>query len=154
CADFFDNDFDGLVDCADSDCVGDPVCPAQVCGDFIVEFPEVCEPPNSATCDANCQLAPESICSNLIDEDFDDLTDCEGPTDCGNGGQCVPGTTIPGGACTSQLDCTANNNDPFCIQEGEFGFPGGGCSEFCDQIAQDCGANDICFDVGLPSGNG
>src|SRR5262249_27344865 len=74
CADGADNDLDGLVDCADPDCVGDPNCPTPVCGDFIVEFPEQCDPPDGVTCDANCQLiAPIEICQNnpntLTDDD-------------------------------------------------------------------------------------
>jgi hypothetical protein len=55
CDDTIDNDCDGIVDCADSDCNGDPACPE------LIEFPD---------------------CFDGLDNDFDGLIDCADSTDC------------------------------------------------------------------------
>src|SRR5262249_35260927 len=48
-------------------CLGQ-VCKLSACGDGWVDASrgEACEPPNSATCDANCQLKP--VCGNGVRE--------------------------------------------------------------------------------------
>jgi len=43
CDDTLDNDFDGDVDCADSDCVNDPDCQSAVCGDGQLDDGEWCD---------------------------------------------------------------------------------------------------------------
>jgi len=53
CNDGQDNDCDGLIDCADSDCSADPVCQGgPVCGNGIIETGEDCDGGNlgGATC--------------------------------------------------------------------------------------------------------
>ncbi len=61
------------------------------CGDGIVqpELGEQCEPPNTATCDANCH--PLEICLDLVDNDGDGAIDCLDP-DC----DCLPIGRDPG----------------------------------------------------------
>lgn len=61
------------------------------CGDGEVqpELGEQCEPPNTATCDANCH--PFEICLDLIDNDGDGAIDCLDP-DC----DCLPIGRDPG----------------------------------------------------------
>ncbi|MCC6765484.1 MAG: hypothetical protein IT293_12565 [Deltaproteobacteria bacterium] len=61
------------------------------CGDGIVqpERGEQCEPPNTATCDANCH--PFEICLDLVDNDGDGAIDCLDP-DC----DCLPIGRDPG----------------------------------------------------------
>jgi hypothetical protein len=58
CSNGIDDDYDGAVDCADSDCYDAPEC--QLDG---------------------AMPAPFEDCSNGIDDDFDGKVDCEDP-DC------------------------------------------------------------------------
>jgi hypothetical protein len=92
-----------------------------------------------------CMTPPETICDDLIDNDNDGLIDCQDPTDCQMLPACVPGTKTPGEPCTANTDCAANHNDPICLTQG---FPGGYCSEFCNVMPDDCGANAICAPMG------
>jgi hypothetical protein len=76
CDDGLDDDGDGDVDCADSDCDGDPACVESDCcngldddGDGDVDFD-----------DSDCDGAPpctETICDDGLDDDGDGDTDCE-----------------------------------------------------------------------------
>jgi cysteine-rich repeat protein len=124
-----------------------------ICGDGIFEAGEECDDGNTVDgdgCDATCQIEflPESICNDLIDDDQDGLFDCQDP-DCQALGVCTPGAGLAGEPCTSASDCTANNNDPFCIDEAQFDFLLGSCSEFCDVNAPICSGDAICSDIGL-----
>jgi hypothetical protein len=49
CTDAFDNDCDGPVDCADSNCSADPACSGPVCGNGTCEPGETC-----LTCSSDC----------------------------------------------------------------------------------------------------
>lgn len=46
------------------------------CGDEIVFGDEECDPPDGVSCDGECKLLPED-CDDGVDNDKDDLTDCE-----------------------------------------------------------------------------
>src|SRR4029079_19110669 len=67
CSDLHDNDCDGLVDCADSQCSGQTCAPnGKVCmGSTCV-----------CTGNGGTAQASESSCSDLHDNDCDGLTDC------------------------------------------------------------------------------
>jgi hypothetical protein len=113
CYDGFDNDCDGLPDCFDSDCAGDPCglngmeCVAIFC---------VCSG-NGGTAQAS-----ESTCTDGADNDCDGLIDCL-DTDCngldcggGNGRQCVGLTCVCSGnggmVQTSEASCLdGHDND-------------------------------------------
>jgi len=86
---------------------------------------------------------PESDCSNLFDDDFDGYLDCDDATSCQTLPECTPGAAAAGQPCFFQTECAANHDDPICLQDFQ-GFPGGYCSEFCDQAADDCGPNAVC----------
>jgi len=78
CDNATDDDCDGIVDCDDPDCTGDPACPS------LIEWPN---------------------CFDGLDNDFDGLIDCEDRTDCDNE---QDGTTICGiGVCatTGFIEC-------------------------------------------------
>jgi hypothetical protein len=118
---------------------------SQVCGNGILENVEECDPPDGVTCDANCDFAgpPETNCSDLLDDNYDGLTDCEDPT-CKALPTCTPGATPVGGVCSASSDCQANNTDPVCIDQLQFGWPQGYCTEFCDLSTNDCPASSTC----------
>jgi hypothetical protein len=100
-----------------------------------------------------CRCAPESRCSDLVDEDFDSLFDCDDP-DCVAAGECAAGTTPTGGACDDNRDCAANADDPFCVDEPRYEWPDGYCSELCNLAPDDCAAGAHCVEIGLGGGRG
>jgi hypothetical protein len=81
CDDTIDNDCDGLFDCNDPDCAGDPACPS------LIEYPD---------------------CFDGLDNDFDGLTDCEDRTDCDDVTDPEP-TTCGLGVCASTGSQTCRN---------------------------------------------
>jgi hypothetical protein len=88
-------------------------------------------------------VTPETNCADFLDNDFDGYVDCDDPTACQSLPACVPGATPTGQACSANTDCTANHNDPICLQL--FQFPNGYCSEFCDTTLQDCSPGNVCY---------
>jgi hypothetical protein len=100
CTDFTDNDCDTFVDCDDSDCNLDPVCP--FCGDSYCDATE-----GSCTCPADCGVPLSSevgACSDGVDNDCDTFVDCDDP-DCAEDEACVAAGGLPGDPCTSGADC-------------------------------------------------
>ncbi|MFH2011067.1 MAG: DUF4215 domain-containing protein [bacterium] len=89
CSDGIDNDADGLVDCADPDCMNNPAC--GTCGNGIVEAGEMCDDGNSTLgdgCDDRCMLEENAYsCSDGMDNDMDGLVDCADP-DCSGHSSC------------------------------------------------------------------
>jgi hypothetical protein len=79
CDDTTDNDCDGLIDCNDSDCNGDPACPE------LIEYP---------------------FCFDGLDNDGDGLFDCADRTDCDNVSDT---STCGVGVCASTGTQTCNN---------------------------------------------
>jgi len=90
CDDGVDNDLDGLVDCADSDCANAAVC-TDVCGDGVVGASEQCDDGNTTNgdgCDARCMLETAvEDCRDGVDNDSDGLVDCADP-DCAGAPGC------------------------------------------------------------------
>ncbi len=147
CADIFDNDCDGLLNCSDPDCFASPDC----CGDGI------CRPgENQCSCLADCGATvedPEATCDDGLDNDCDgdfdcDDVDCHGtPECCGNGIQdtieeCDLGLAnsddpgLPGATC--RTDCTfATCGDGItdvgeeCDGADDLSCPGG-CNSMCE----------------------
>ncbi|MBW3002421.1 hypothetical protein KY338_04665 [Candidatus Woesearchaeota archaeon] len=87
-----------------------PIPSAPVCGNGLVETGEQCEPPNTATCNANCQIIitppqPAHCTNGQWDGDESDL-DC--------GGSCL-GCPPPGNptylSCWTNSDCQTRNCD-------------------------------------------
>jgi hypothetical protein len=130
---------------------------SQSCGNGILEGYEGCDPPDGLTCSAYCDftIQSETSCSDLLDDDDDGLRDCEDPT-CKALPICTSGATPVGGVCSASSDCQANNTDPVCIDQIQFGWPQGYCTELCDLSTNDCPASSTCApmlngssDVGL-----
>ncbi len=85
CDDGLDNDGDGDVDCADSDCLDDPAC----------------------------EGIGETECDDAIDNDGDGLTDCDDP-DCMDDPACTGETEDCGDATDNDGDGLVDCDDPDC----------------------------------------
>ncbi len=98
CNDNLDNDFDGQIDCNDTDCSNDPVC-----------------------------LPPVEICGDNLDNDSDGQIDCS-DTDCVGDPSCAPGpcegivcNTPPNDFCESNV--AVNHESMGVCTEGECRYP-------------------------------
>lgn len=89
CNNGIDDDCDGCIDCADSDCSGNPSC--STCGNGIVEGTEECD--GGECCDADCTFASAG-------------TPCDDGLFCNEGETCDGLGTCNGG---SARDCTGND---------------------------------------------
>ena len=110
CSNGTDDDGDGLTDCDDPDCAGDPNCQStpENCsngsdddGDGLTD----CDDPDCAS-DPACQATPEN-CSNGSDDDGDGLTDCEDP-DCFADPSCI--VAPAGDECSDAIAATIGSN--------------------------------------------
>lgn len=93
CGDTFDNDYDGSVDCADSDCLSSTFCSAPsygvpmiedctVAGDEDLDGLADCADPDCVPlCGSADYAVPFELCGSTGDEDADGLADCADP-DC------------------------------------------------------------------------
>ncbi|MDC3961613.1 hypothetical protein KEG38_47785 [Polyangium jinanense] len=100
-----------------------------------------------------CRQGPEANCTNHQDDDNNNLIDCEDPG-CQATPACKPGSKSPGLPCTKSNECYAGQNDPLCLSQDWFGYPGGYCTEFC-YFADDCSPGSICSNwLFFPSGAG
>ncbi|MEM7230940.1 MAG: hypothetical protein AAF517_02120, partial [Planctomycetota bacterium] len=90
CSDGVDNDGDGDIDCADSQCASFFACGDEVCDDLIDNDADGHTDCGDSDCDADpyCANARPEFCGDRQDNDRDGLVDCE------------------------DLDCTMS---PFCI---------------------------------------
>lgn len=91
---------------------------------------------------------PEFSCDDFVDDDGDGYLDCDDPTSCKGGFDCMAGVGVTGEPCFNQGQCAANQGDPICFGDVQ-GFPNGYCSEFCDLAAQDCAGDAICAQLGF-----
>ncbi len=107
CDNFVDDDGDGLVDCSDADCIGDPRCGCVPEPGVVREAPGFrcfdgrdndcdgrldCADPDCVTvpgCDVSSPENNNAACSDGRDNDLDALTDCADP-DCAGLPACPP----------------------------------------------------------------
>jgi hypothetical protein len=103
CSDGWDDDCDGDVDCADSDCSADPAC--IVCGDF------VCSPGETeCNCPGDCGVPPVNeigLCADGLDNDCDGNTDCDDSADCSTDPACSIGSCDAPGSVQVQIPIMA-----------------------------------------------
>jgi hypothetical protein len=111
CGDGFDNDCDGLVDCADPD------CKATVAGAFGQDCATGALVANAkcdyfGTCACPGGQAHETSCGDGLDNDCDGLVDCADPDctgqSCGTFGKTCP---VGGGSCSCPTGLTETCND-------------------------------------------
>lgn len=152
-----------FCDVAKQDCGADAVC-----ADLDLSVHGVCLDACAADADCRpgyacvdeglpkkvCIKGPETLCEDNLDNDGDDLVDCEDPKACQSTPACTPGNKGVGQPCTKANECSANANDPVCLDPTFWGFPSGYCSQYCDLSIDDCGFGGLCVEAGLLSGNG
>ena len=155
CGNGVDDDGDGVADCADSDCAGEPSCQPRCSS-----AGEACAPGGAECCDeltcstlgdpaGICAPVVETNCDNGVDDDRDDLTDCDDEEDCGADSACRPSSEIN---CDNNRDDDGDGlvdcDDPECFSDiGN--CPGAGCSaegEACGEGGRVC-----CEDLACPS---
>ncbi len=135
CADGADGEGDGLVDCADPDCVDDLFCVQEICangsddnGNGFVDCQDIsCW--NTAEC-ASCVAVTES-CGNEADDDCDGSVDCQ-DSDCA-------GEAICGGATVAVAEALGTGD---AANEAGRNTPGAGDS---DEGGGDSGTCCVCF---------
>lgn len=128
CTDFTDNDLDGFVDCADSDCALDPFCASatEICGNLADDDGD-----GFTDCDdSECAATPGCLpgveqCGNGLDDDGDLAIDCL-DTDCSGSPVCL-GPEVCGDGIDNDLDgdedCfdTDCAGDATCLSESDCG---------------------------------
>ncbi|MCB9627105.1 MAG: hypothetical protein H6725_07015 [Sandaracinaceae bacterium] len=134
-----DDDCDGQVDCADSDCATDPACShGEICGNFLDDDGDGLE---DFWDTADCPCAAEA-CNDGLDNDADTLVDCADTAACANGASCNAwGSVCSGGACVCPGGATSETN---CSD---------GFDNDCDGFA-DCGDGDCLTSPQCLCGNG
>ncbi|MBJ93440.1 MAG: hypothetical protein CMP23_03095 [Rickettsiales bacterium] len=115
CGDGVDNDQDGDIDCADSDCLGNLACPETACSDLIDNdadgFADCADP----DCAAQAQCLPELNCIDGLDNDLDGSSDCD-DSDCANATICQPETNCNDGL-DNDLDGSSDCADSDCATD-------------------------------------
>jgi hypothetical protein len=144
CSDGLDNDCDGFVDCADSDCSADPacapICMAEVCNDGLDNDCDGFVDCADTDCSANPACGPvcmPEVCNDGIDNDCDGLSDCADP-DCSANPACAP-------ICVPEICNDGLDND---------------CDGLIDCADSDCETELVCFggavnyqEIALPYGS-
>jgi len=106
CTDKADNDCNGLVDCKDPSCKGQPGCacgPAEICGnvaDDDCNGKSDCDDPACAK-QPGCACGPKEICNDGVDDDCNGEVDCNDPA-CAADAAC---------ACRQKEDCSNGIDD-------------------------------------------
>jgi hypothetical protein len=114
CDDGRDNDCDGLTDCED------PACDGQPCGDYgLVCIGSLCQCPGDV-----------DICDNSDDDDCDGLADCQDDADCPAGTPCGTEHYM----CTPAGDCACEPPSSDCDSSYE-----NGCETDTNSNPSNCG---------------
>jgi len=146
CDDGIDNDCDGTVDCADTDCAVDTACQMQTCTDADADTYYV-ESGCGSTLDCrdnNAAIHPGAaeVCDDSADNDCDGTIDCA-DSDCINDTVCQVCTDGDGDTYYAESGCGTNID---CNDANASIKPG--AAEICgDGIDQDCdGSDQLCED--------
>ncbi len=105
CDDGWDGDGDGLADCDDSDCTGNPHClEAGNCGDGIDNDDDGQVDCDDSDCATDSDCFHEDFCDDGIDNDEDGMPDCY-DNDCIGDPACQGGVCNDDGVCTGAEGC-------------------------------------------------
>jgi hypothetical protein len=119
------------------------VCfPAPECGDSVIEFPEECDPPDGAACDASCI----GTGTDPIGADCASAADCAGNACIDEMGAWPMGYCAHGGCdlgADPEAACAAYGGDGICLDVSEDGDPFGVCLDQCASNA-DCRTGYFC----------
>jgi subtilisin-like proprotein convertase family protein len=139
CANGIDDDGDGKIDCADSDCSGSPSC-VEACGDLIDNDADGltdCADPDCFNDPINCPPPPELDCTNGLDDDGDTAVDCA-DSDCAARPPCLPENCANG--IDDDGDGLTDCSDPDCLADpacAGFDFDGDGHPNAADCAPED-----------------
>jgi hypothetical protein len=137
CDDGRDNDGDNDDDCFDSDCAAAPNCQAELtCDDDEDNDGDGSTDCDDSDCAAAINCIPETNCQDQQDNDVDGAIDCFDDDCIGN-----PDCKALGEPCENDFECSGR----FCINEADFLFPGGYCTNICSGGACDPGSK--CFNL-------
>jgi len=144
CSDLIDNDNDGNIDCADSDCTGQTLCeyPEVSCSDGFDNDGDGAIDGADSDCQGGCVPTgtPETVC-NGVDDDCDTLIDEDyvtTPTNCGVG-EC---------AASGQIECQGGSEVDTCTP-GAPGTEGPAGDATCtDTLDNDCDGTTDAMDSG------
>ena len=151
CNDGFDNDCDGLVDCAES------ACNTAACG----TNGRVCNS-GACTCSGNggTVQATESACTDTFDNECDGTTDC-GDTDCAGNAACMATTENCKDGIDNDLDTKIDCADTDCFHKvcgatSNLVCCGTTCTDLtqqgnCGQCGLSCLSGSTCIAVGSSS---
>jgi hypothetical protein len=122
CADMLDNDGDGALDCADSDCTDDVACQP------------VCDPSESGV----------AACTDGLDNDCDGLPDCA-DSECTSpgGGECCNGVDDNGDGAIDVLACGCDSPAECGPIQTQFGPVAGTCWRRTGTCGPDCSAFNV-----------
>ena len=143
CDNGVDDNANGLIDCADSQCWPDPAC-AEVCDNHVDDdFDGLVDCADTIACATNAACR-ESICDDGLDDDGDGRTDCM-DWDCAGSSGCTAGMGTIGEPCTSHDECAGH----VCLLEDRLGWPGGSCSQGSgtDPACGGCPTGSSCSDL-------
>ncbi len=113
CDNSTDDDGDEAVDCADSDCAGEPPCATvEFCNNGVDDDGDTLVDGDDPDCAPSANPCPPEPCDDTLDNNGDGLTDCDDP-DCFEDIACQPETD-----CTNDLDDDGDTlvdcDDPDC----------------------------------------
>ena len=152
CSSSLDEDGDGAIDCADSDCVGElgpsgELCedPESTCDDGYDNDGDGYVDCLDESCDGidNCEYGTEVSCTDGIDNDSDGATDCD-DSDCADASGCAYPETTSGStiqACKIIIDQDGNIIDGSQSPGTTFTLP------WADESDQGAGAGDTPSDI-------
>jgi hypothetical protein len=107
-------------------------------------------PPGTDACSGNCDAqAADGPAPDLSGQEDAGLEAGEdGPAVADLGPDVLPSTWV-GSTCTSAASCSGTGADVQCLQEGEWGWPDGYCSQSCDPTADvdTCPAGSHCEEL-------
>ncbi len=167
CANDYDDDFDGKIDCDDLDCADDPAC--KLTYEPITQPTPIGEPTEPKI------IAVSEICNDGIDNDLDNLIDCDDPDCAGEVSTaefvidevtgekvtfqvicCQPSTLYSAGTGCSDPSAACVNNlcifPEVCTDKIDNDFDGLTDCDDTDCLGKSCGVDKVCITSSIYGG--